>query len=102
MENKIKEGITLPSLTFYEPDEPVCFVITKSGWSRPQLYHVLIEHGDIMRTDYHCLEAEQIKEKFGIDVLGAYLNKPIVIRKKDSMICPNDGDFGKLIRKSFN
>ncbi len=55
------------SLTFYEKDEPLAVHILRSGWSNPQLYHVLVEFGDRMETTVHLLEASQIKELFSID-----------------------------------
>lgn len=60
------------SLTFYEKDEPLCIHVLKSGWSNPQLYHVLVEFGDRMETTVHLLEASQIKEMFNIDVVKSF------------------------------
>jgi hypothetical protein len=101
MDTKLIETSPEPALCFYERDEPYAVYIMKSGWSKPQLYHVLVEHGDIMQTDHQLLEASQVQEKFGIDVEFAYLNRPIVIRRKQAIDTPNDQEFGKAVRKSL-
>jgi hypothetical protein len=104
MENKSKlvEGIATPALSFYEKDEPIWLHILESGWGKPQLYHVIVEHGDIMRVDNHLLDSPQILEKFGIDVEMSYINKPIVLRRKQVIQIGNDQELGNTIRKQIN
>lgn len=92
------EGIAVPAITFYERDEPLCIYVIKTGWSKPQLYHVLIEFGDMMETTYHTLEASQILEKFGVNIENSYKNTPLVIRKETLNKIPNDSELGKHIR----
>ena len=96
------EGHPSPSLTFYEKDEPLCIHILRSGWSNPQLYHVLVEFGDRMETTYHTLEAPQIQEMFNIDVNKSFENTPIVFRKEVIHKIGNDMELGKHIRSTIN
>jgi hypothetical protein len=91
-----------PCLTFYEKEEPLAIHIIKSGWSKPQLYHVLVEFGDMMETTYHTLEAEQIAEKFGINIEDSFKDLPVVFRKSILRQKPNDSDLGKYIRANIN
>lgn len=86
----------------YAPsDEPLAFRIIKSGWSKPQRYHVLIEYGDYGQTDYDFLDAEQLKEKYGIDITEKTDQSSIIVTTKEIIETPNDGDLGKNIRKQF-
>ncbi len=59
-------------LNFYLKEEPICIKIVKSGWSIPQLYHVIVEWGDYMQTDNHIMDAAQIMEKYDIDVTVSF------------------------------
>jgi hypothetical protein len=75
--------------------EPIGIHIIQSGWRKPVMYHVLIEHGDIERTDLHLLTREQIQEKFDIAFdEGADLGKMV----RD---IPNDMELGKAIRLEY-
>jgi hypothetical protein len=96
------EGHPSPSLTFYEEEEPLGVHIIRSGWSEPQLYHVLTEFGDRMETTYNTLEASQIKEMFSIDVEESFLNTPIVFRKDGIRHLANDMELGKHVRGTIN
>ena len=96
------EGNPSPALSFYEKDEPLCIHILRSGWSNPQLYHVLVEFGDRMETTYHTLEAGQISEMFDIDVDKSFVNTPIVFRKDSIRKLGNDMELGKHIRGTIN
>ena len=98
----LTEGIANPSLTFSDREEPLCIHILKSGWSQPQLYHVLVEFGDMMETTYHTLEASQITNMFGIDIEKTFINRAIVIRKDLIVKIPNDTELGTTVRKMFN
>jgi len=96
------EGVATPALSFYERDEPLCIHVLKSGWSNPQLYHVLVEFGDRMETTYHAMEANQILEMFSINVENSYRNTPYVIRKDAVNKLPNDNELGKHLRSLTN
>ena len=96
------EGHPSTSLSFYEKDEPLCIHVLRSGWSQPQLYHVLVEFGDRMDTTHHLLEASQIEEMFGIDVKKSFKNTPVIFRKDTIQKHVNDMDLGKHIRATFN
>ena len=86
----------------YAPsDEPLAFRIMKSGWSKPQQYHVLIEYGDHEQTDYELLDADQIQEKHGIDIANQTDHTGIIVTAKMILETPNDGDLGKTVRKQF-
>jgi hypothetical protein len=91
-----------PSLTFYEKDEPLCIHILRSGWSKPQLYHVLVEFGDRMETTVHLLEASQIEDMFGIDIDKSFENTPLVFRKETIKKLGNDMELGKHVRGTLN
>lgn len=91
-----------PCLTFYEEGEPLAIHVVKSGWSSPQLYHVLVEFGDRMETTYHTLEAGQISTMFGINIEDSFKDLPVVFRKSVIKQNPNDSDLGKFIRANIN
>jgi hypothetical protein len=75
--------------------EPIGIHIIQSNWTRPTLYHVLIEHGDIEVTDVHLLNREQIKEQFGIE-FGEDLDFGKLVRNM-----PNDMELGKAMRLEY-
>jgi hypothetical protein len=58
--------------------EPIGIHIIKSGWRQPDLYHVILEHGDTESVENHLLSREQIKEKWNFEL-------------------PEDEDFGRMI-----
>ena len=91
-----------PCLSFYEAEEPLAIHVIKSGWSRPQIYHVLVEFGDMMQTTHHELEAGQILEMFGINVEESFQDLPVVFRKSVIKQNHNDSDLGKFIRANIN
>ena len=83
------------SLSAYLKDEPIAFRFVRSGWSRPQTFHVLIEFGDYSDTTYKGLmTAEQIKEEYGIDMPSS---EELNLTKLDEAN-PNNMDMGKAIR----
>ena len=49
-------------------EEPIQIHIFKSGWSKPQLYHTVIEYGEYETTDHRLLTLEQINEIYGVDL----------------------------------
>lgn len=84
----------------YSPsNEPLAFRIIKSGWSKPQKYHVLIEYGDREQTDYDFLDAEQIKEKYGIDLHAS--ETPIIVDLKTIKEFGNSQDLGNSVRSTY-
>lgn len=83
------------SVSIYADNEPIAVRILRAGWTKPQTYHVLIEFGDTEDTEYKGLfNAEQIKEKFGIEVDKEDFN----LNEKSKSI-PNDQEFGKEMRR---
>ena len=75
--------------------EPVGIHIIKSGWRQPDLYHVILEHGDTETVESHLLDKNQIEEKFGIIIdneedLGKLIHDN-----------PNDMELGKAIRLHY-
>lgn len=73
-------------------EDPIQLHIIWSGWSKPQMYHVIVEYGDYEQSEYFFLDAEQIKDRFQIDIpnMKSFSN----ILKE----CPNDMELGKAIR----
>jgi hypothetical protein len=83
------------SISIYADNEPIAVRILRAGWTKPQTYHVLIEFGDTEDTEYKGLfNAEQIKEKYGIEVTKEDFN----LNEKAKTI-PNDQVLGKEIRR---
>jgi hypothetical protein len=72
-------------------DEPFQMHIVKSGWGKPQMYHVLVEFGDMEQTDYHFMSKEQIKKRWGLE----FDEVDFVEMVKEY---PNDMELGKKIR----
>lgn len=75
--------------------EPIGIHIIKSGWCNPQLYHVLIEFGDMDQTDHYLLSKEQIQEKWNLE-FDEYLNFSEIVKS-----IPNDQELGKFIRLQY-
>lgn len=81
------------SVSAYANEEPIAYRIVRSGWSKPQMYHVLVEFGDYGDTTYKGLmSAEQIKSELGLIMID---HESI---KSYSTKHPNDMDLGKTIR----
>lgn len=76
-------------------DEPWAIRIIKSGWTKPQMYHVIFETGDYEQSDYLGLKTEiEIKEKWGIELPDPKsLNLNLAIKEN-----PNDSDLGDKLR----
>ena len=72
-------------------DEPIQMHIIKSGWGNPEMFHVLVEFGDMEQTDYHFMSREQIKERFDIE----FNEVDFVNLIKETS---NDMELGKKIR----
>ena len=75
--------------------EPIGITIVPSGWVNPQMYHVIVEFGDSDDWNTHFMTADQILQRFGIEV-------PDVNLRKLSIDEPNDMSFGKAIRNLIN
>lgn len=73
------------------PDEPIGITIVPSGWSNPQMYHVIVEFGDSDDWNTHFMNADQILHRFGIEIPDVSLHQ-MAIKE------PNDMSFGKAIR----
>jgi hypothetical protein len=75
-------------------DEPIGITIVPSGWSKPQKYHVIVEFGDSDDWDTHFMDADQIMQKFGIEV-------PQLNLKRLAHDLPNNMDLGKAVRSAI-
>ena len=85
------------SISAYAKEEPIAYRIVRSGWSKPPMFHVLVEFGDYGDTTYKGLmSAEQIKEELGFIVIEDTNIKSYVVNH------PNDMEFGKTIRTVAN
>jgi hypothetical protein len=75
--------------------EPIGIHIIKSGWRNPDLYHIIIEHGDTEMQDHFLMSAEHIQENFSI-----FLDQEEDLGKLifDN---PNDQELGKAIRLHY-
>jgi len=81
------------SFSAYAKEEPIAYRIVRSGWSKPQMYHVLIEFGDYGDTTYKGLMSEeQLKSEYGIVMITHPSITEFVVKY------PNNMDLGKEIR----
>jgi hypothetical protein len=86
------------TISLYHDEDPYAIRIIKSGWSKPDLYHVIEEFGDMDLSEYKgTFTSNQIKDKWGIDVEIEENSLRSIIRK-----LPNDADLGVQIRKTVN
>lgn len=92
--------VLAPHLIISVVDDPIAVKIIPSGWSNPQMYHVIVEWGDMDQADHHLLDADQIKEQMGIEVNEEDF-AATVISKKFVNQHPNNYDLGETIRKPF-
>jgi len=96
-----KATVTLaPYINIWIDDEPVCVKIIPSGWSEPRMYHLLIEHGDYEKTDYHFVNSDQLKSDFGID-LDEKAFHSYIITPEEVNETPNDFELGDKIRRKL-
>jgi hypothetical protein len=65
---KLSENTQTAQILMPTNEEPIQIFIIKSGWSKPQLYHVIIEYGDYETTDHRLLTLEQINEIYGVQL----------------------------------
>jgi hypothetical protein len=94
----LKQGKTVPSFTFSpDNDEPIAVRILESSW--PGLYHVLVEFGDYSQTDYHHLSAEQILEKYGIDLVTCV--QAVVIDQAQAKKIDDPKELGSYVQGSL-
>jgi hypothetical protein len=93
----LHQGLSAVSKTFGPEDEPIAVRILRSGWV--EFYHVLVEYGDYETTDYHFLSAEQILEKYDIDIEKA--ETAILVDNRMIKEYPNAQDLGNEIRKEY-
>lgn len=80
-------------------DDPMCVHILPSGWDKPKMYHVIIEHGDMDRADHELLSAEQIKEKLRIDISEVKTPHDVMISNKMIKDRPDDQNLGAFVRE---
>ena len=85
------------SLSAYAKEEPIAYRIVRSGWAKPQMYHVLVEFGDYGDTTYKGLmSADQIKEDLGFIVIEHPSVRDYIVKY------PNNMELGKEIRTIAN
>jgi len=87
-------------LSIWVTSEPIGIKIIPSGWTDPRMYHVLVEWGDTNETDYHFLDADQIKEQMGIDISENDFVSYIVTND-ELLENSNDYDLGSKIRSTL-
>ena len=87
-------------LSIWVNREPIGIKIIPSGWTDPRMYHVLVEWGDRDETDYHFLDADQIKEQMDIDISEKDFVSYIVTTE-ELLNIPNDYDLGSTIRNTM-
>ena len=88
-------------LSIWVTGEPLGIRIIPSGWTNPRMYHVLVEWGDRDETDYHFLDADQIKDRMDIDINEKDFYSYIVTME-DLKQTPNDYELGNSIRNTLN
>lgn len=81
-------------------NDPIGIKIIPSGWTNPRMYHVLVEWGDREETDYHFLDADQIKAQMDIDINEKDFVSYIVTME-DLQQMPNDYELGSKIRTTL-
>lgn len=59
---------TKQCLQFQLNEDPVVINIPKSGWNKPQRYHVITEHGDTGDCYHDLVTARAILAKYRIKV----------------------------------
>ena len=79
-------------------EEPIAIRIIPSGWST--YYHVLIEYGDFEQVDHFLLTAEQLMERYDIDI-ASLEKEEVIINAEDIKSHANDTDLGIHIRKTY-
>jgi hypothetical protein len=85
------------SMSAYAKEEPIAYRIVRSGWSKPPMYHVLVEFGDYGDTTYKgVMTAEQIKSELGFVMIEHPSVTDYVIKY------PNNMDLGKELRHVAN
>ena len=57
---KANRTLSYISLSAYHEEEPFAVRIIKSGWSGPQLYHVITEYGDIEVAEYKGTDRKSV------------------------------------------
>ena len=87
-------------LSIWVTGEPLGIRIIPSGWTNPRMYHVLVEWGERDETDYHFLDAEQIKEQMDIDISEKDFVSYIVTNV-ELLEHPNNYDLGSTIRTAL-
>ena len=86
------------SISLYHDQDPYAIRIIKSGWSKPDLYHVIEEFGDMNLAEYiGTFTSNQIKEEWGVNV---EIEENSL--KKIARNLPNDSNLGIEIRKIVN
>jgi len=88
-------------MSIWLTSDPIGIKIIPSGWTDPRMYHVLVEWGDRDETDYHFLDAAQIKDRMDIDIAEQDFFSYIVTME-DLKQMPNDYELGNTIRNTLN
>jgi hypothetical protein len=87
-------------MSIWVTSDPIGIKIIPSGWTDPRMYHVLVEWGDREETDYHFLDASQIKEQMDIEISEDDFVSYIVT-KDEVRELSNDSELGNHIRTAL-
>jgi hypothetical protein len=96
-----RKGISQISHTLVpESEEPMSVHIMKSGWSdNGPLYHILVEYGDFMQTDYKFGNFEYVCEMFPeFREISKAKFKDVIITSEEIHHISNENELGKLVR----
>jgi hypothetical protein len=98
-----RKGISQISRTLVpeNSDEPISVHIIESGWKdNGPMYHILVEYGDYMQTDYQFGNFQFICEmfpEFRKIIEDTFVD--VIITSEEIHNTPNAGELGALVRK---
>jgi len=85
-----------------EHDEPISVHIIQSGWSdNGPMFHILVEYGDIMETNYDFGNLNYVCDKWPEfqEIWNAKVFQDIVVSSEDFRTMTNDSELGNQSRK---
>ncbi len=96
-------GISQPTITLVpDEDEPICVHIIRAGWhDGGPTFHVLVEYGDFMQTDYMYCRMDEVVDKFpDFERIYKEFNPDTVITHSELTNMPNDNELGRYVRSN--
>ena len=97
-----KKGRSQIAYNFFpDTDDAISVKIIESGWggSSP-LFHILIEHGDIMETEYEFGDMQYILAKWpGVKKVWHDFCPDVIVSSQELTQLPNDQELGNWTRK---